>query len=94
MGHRLRQGHMVGALAVNLDDASPARMPALTPGESSIGATTVMKLSFMAITMPVRQSDLPCRLQIIVLVLVHEFAVRIEGADHALERAVNEFLIR
>ena len=38
---------------------SPDRMPALKPGLSSMGATTVMKLSFMEITMP-RPPKAPC----------------------------------
>ena len=73
---------------------SPDKMPARNPGESSIGAMTVT-ISVLQRDDESESAELSLRvvLQLLVIVHVHEFAVRIERADHALERGFDEAVV-
>ena len=73
---------------------SPERMPALKPGVSSIGATTVTKLSFMRNhDSETAEMAFGVALQSSYLSGIQKFAVRIKLVNHPLERAVNEILV-
>ena len=74
---------------------SPLKMPAREPGVSSIGAMTVTWPSFMR-DHQTQSAELPLGvvLQLLKGIRVQKFAVRIELADGALERGINQLAIR
>ncbi len=73
---------------------SPLKMPAREPGVSSIGAITVTWPSFMPTIQP-ESAELPLGvvLQFLKRIGIQKFAVRIELADGALERGINQLAI-